>query len=231
MMQQKEESDNEIIDNNVYDLFVIFFARKSLPYSLFEENSFIEAIKLYKMRPNIKFSKHKLKERIMYMGEKVCTDVINKLSLDKTPVTLAIDGWTNVRSNKVTNLLLISNSISYYYSNIENYNNQNNAEWFSSQLQIKIDDLIKKEINIITITTNNENLMKATYKKIKEKYPILIDIPYAAHLLQLCLKNICSISKIELIINNILNIVNTIKNNKENRIKLKELQKAAGFEK
>jgi hypothetical protein len=184
---------------------------------------------LYK-QANVKLSKYKLKETTLQMGKKVERDIITKLSSNQYPVTLAVDGWTNVRSNKVTNLLLISNGTSYYHSSIENNETKNDTEWLSSQLEVKIRDLIKDKVNIIAITTDNENLMKATCKKLKKKFPFLIDIPCAAHLIQLCLKTITEIPKIKGIICEILRIVNIIKNNKETSQKLDEFQKADGSE-
>jgi hypothetical protein len=65
---------------------------------------------------------------------------------------------------------------------------------------------------------------------LKEKYPFLIDIPCAAHLMQLCLKIICEIPKIKEIISEISRIVDMIKYNKENSKKLEAFQRADGSE-
>jgi hypothetical protein len=48
--------------------------------------------------------------------------MLNMLSIKGQPITIALDGWTNVRSNKVTNILLICSGIAYYYTGIENEN-------------------------------------------------------------------------------------------------------------
>ena len=150
-------------------------------------------------------------------------NMIKNLISSKIPVTLALDGWTNVRSNKVTNLLLIANGISYYYASIENYNKQNNKEWLVSKISEKIDNMLDKGINLIALATDNEIVMKSTSIELKNKYPILITIPCSAHLIQLCLKNICNINVIKSIISNIITITNNFKY-KENKIKLYNLQ-------
>lgn len=98
----------------------MLFVTSSLPHSLLESAIFKIALDTYKRAPNVKLMQNKMKDRIQQLGEKTVDGILTKLSLQKSPVTLAIDGWTNVRSNKVTNLLLISNGISYFYASIEN---------------------------------------------------------------------------------------------------------------
>lgn len=216
-------------ENDVYEAFSKVFSSKSLPYTLIDNKNFIYALNLYK-KTDVTLTKYKLRDTTLQMGKKNEREIIAKLSANRHPVTLAIDGWTNVRSNKVTNLLLISNGTSYYHSSIENKETKNDAEWLSSQVGAKIGDLINDGVNIIAITTDNENLMKATCKKLKEKYPFLIDIPCAAHLMQLCLKTICEIPKIKEIISEISRVVDMIKYNKENSVKLETFQRADGSE-
>src|SRR5437868_800881 len=80
---KKDEANNLLDENEIYDIFSIAFAKNSLPYSLLEDKSFIQAVNLYKKYPEINFSKYKLKKRMLYVGEKVNNDIINKLSLDK----------------------------------------------------------------------------------------------------------------------------------------------------
>lgn len=53
------------------------------------------------------------------------------LAINKQLVTVAIDGRTNVRSNKAINILLISLGVTYYYANIENKNSMNMAKYLT----------------------------------------------------------------------------------------------------
>jgi len=220
---------NDINDDSVYTLFSIVFAKKSLPYSLIEDKHFNLAIEMYSKVPNLIMSAYKLKEKTLINGEKIYKDVINNLSKNKTPITLAIDGWTNVRSNKVTNILLMSNGNANFYSSIENYSSNNKADWLVSQLEIKINELINNNVIIVAITTDNENLMKAVCKKLKIIYPVLIDIPCCSHLFQLCLKSICDIDEINKVVKEVVYIINTVKNTRINAVKLEDLQKVDGI--
>jgi hypothetical protein len=79
--------------------------------------------------------------------------MLSTLLADGQPVTIALDGWTNIRSNKVTNILLICSGSIYYYTSIENKNDFNNVAWLIPKLTEVIDVLIKRKLNIIGITT------------------------------------------------------------------------------
>jgi len=222
----KNDAINETFleqENKIYHSFAIAFSKNSLPYSLFEDKYFINALLL--INKNIKLSKSKLKDTIISEGEIVKNTTINMLSINRQPVTLALDGWTNVRNNKVINILLICSGVAYYFASIENQNNHTNSEWLVNIIEEKLNFLINKGLNIIAITTDNENLMKSVKNKLNKKFPVLIIIPCSAHILNLCLKKICTIDRIKELINDTVDVINSIKNNISLKIKLIELQK------
>jgi hypothetical protein len=224
------EKENGITSEaEIYKALAIAFAKNSLPHSLIEDKYFKNALEIIKNNKTINLNKKNLRDVILIESEKINEELLINFELNKTPITLAIDGWTNVRSNKVTNLILIVEGISYYYASIENENNKNNVEWLAPQLEEKIKYLYSKKINIIAIVADNENLMKAISKKLKIKFPVLIDVPCAAHIIQLCFKKICEIQNIKNIINEINEIIYLIRNNKENRNKLCQLQIKEGI--
>lgn len=215
-------NQREIDESKIYQLFALAFAKNSLPHSLINDYYFRNAIEL--LNSNYKITKSKLRDAIISEGEKTNNEMLDTLSASNQPITLALDGWTNMRSNKVTNILLICSGIAYYYTSIENNKNLNNLEWLVPKITENIELLVKRGLNIIAITTDNENLMKALCKKIKMIFPVLINIPCSAHIIQLCFKKICHNEKIKLIIDKTMEYINTIKNNKKNKIKLLELQ-------
>lgn len=120
---------NDSNEDDLYNSLSSFFSKNSLPHSLVEDKYFKNLIDVIKKSNNINLNKKKLRNAILLEGKKINENILDKLGLSNQPVTLAIDGWTNVRSNKVTNLLLISNDTAYYYTSIENINNRNNTEW------------------------------------------------------------------------------------------------------
>ena len=127
-VQIKNTQNNNIMENNtvekeeteVYKLLSIAFAKNSLPHSLLDNNYYKIAIEILRKYPKIEVNKKKLKKTIISEGNKINESILDKLGNNKQPITLSIDGWTNKRSNKVINLLLISNGDVYYFGNIEN---------------------------------------------------------------------------------------------------------------
>lgn len=55
-----------------------------------------------------------------------------------SPVTVAFDGWTNVRHDKVTNIVAVCSGVAYYWSSIVNSTESNTARW----LQQPVSDAI-----------------------------------------------------------------------------------------
>jgi len=195
------------------------FSKNHLSYALIENPYFIEFLNSVKNEPEILITKQKLKESVISEGNKIKSTVLKNLASSKNPITLAIDGWTNARSNKVINLLLISNGISYYYASIENYDSNNDNKLLVSVLDDHLHNLFDMGLNIVALTTDNESLMKVTVDELKTKYDILISMPCSAHLIQLCLKKICQLKNIVPIIEKITFITNEFKH-KKNKIEL-----------
>lgn len=212
----------------IYDLFAIMFAKHSLPYSLTESQYFRNTVAACtnKTYPNLKITKQKLKECILSEAERIRNDMFEMLSCDRHPITIAFDIWTNTRSNKVTNVLLISNGIAYYSTSIENHSNSNNVAWLIPKLKDHITLLIQKKLNIIAVTTDNENLMRATCRKLNELFPVLITVPCAAHIMQLGFKKVVSYPTIKIIIDEAISIINIVGNSLTNSNNLKQLQEA-----
>lgn len=209
---------------NIHTAYSRAFAKNSLSHSLLENNYFIDFITAIKENPEVTISKKKLRELILLDGDKLKNNIICNLKFSRQPITLAIDGWTNVRSNKVINLMLIVNGNIYYYDSIENKDNGNNKEYLLTLFVEKINDLLNKGLNLIAVTTDNEILMKSVCNELVKIFPILINIPCSAHLIQLCLKNICNSEKFKDTVDNIINLLNKFKDKKQNRIKLYNLQ-------
>lgn len=66
--------------------------------------------------------------------------------------------------------------------------------------------------------------MKLVKKQLIKKFPVLLDVPCAAHIIQLCLKKIFEIENIENIISVVDNIVHYFRNNVENKKNLYQEQ-------
>ena len=63
-----------------------------------------------------------------------------------TILLLAIDGWTNYKKNKVTNVSILNPKMkhTYYWTSFENEDDFNTAEWNSNKLIPLIKNLLEK---------------------------------------------------------------------------------------
>jgi hypothetical protein len=52
---------------------------------------------------------------------------LKKILASQEPVTLALDGWTNVNHHKVTNLVLLNQGRAYFWSSVQNDSRHNTA--------------------------------------------------------------------------------------------------------
>lgn len=53
--------------------------------------------------------------------------VLKKILASNEPVTLALDGWTNVNHHKVTNLILLNQGRAYFWNSVQNDSRHNTA--------------------------------------------------------------------------------------------------------
>jgi hypothetical protein len=126
-------------------------------------------------------------------------------------VTISIDGWTNVRQCKVTNVLLIADGVAFYWNSHENvyfkvllciylilysfthimlcYVVKNEAAYVVNFMTPIIDDLLTRGVKVNAIVTDNEQLMVSVRRQIKQRYPWFVRVADAAHIIQLIVKS------------------------------------------
>ena len=106
------------------------------------------------------------------------------------PITVAVDGWTNVKQEKVTNVCLIAGGIAYYWCSIVNTHEKNDAEWVATRLSAVFRTLIDAHhLQIVALVVDNESVNKAIYSRLVVEFPFLIYIPCAAHTVQLVVRS------------------------------------------
>ena len=108
-------------------------------------------------------------------------------------MTIAIDGWTNVRHTKVTNILLLtqlSGGVAYYWCSITNTYAANTAVWLESVLTPVLQQLVTLGVRFAALVADNEAVNDALWKHLLEPFPFLIRIPCAAHTIQLVVRQV-----------------------------------------
>jgi hypothetical protein len=156
--------------------------------------------------------------------------VIDRLKAQcvSAPVTIAVDGWTNVRHDKVNNVIPLCAGRAYYWTSIVNTLDRNTAEWLHPRLVESFGSLISKGILIVAMVADNEEVNNSLYNRMHDTYPFLVQVPCAAHTLQLIVKKILKLNGVSTVISSMNDILNAFMSSKENRLKLKNLQLESG---
>jgi hypothetical protein len=122
--------------NNVYSkqsidsLFSTAFACLSLPAQALERQEFINMLIGFRQSSADPPSRKALRRAHLVNAAQLQEKVIDRLKAhsQSAPVTIAVDGWTNVRHDKVTNVIPLCAGQAYYWESIVNILDRNTAE-------------------------------------------------------------------------------------------------------
>ncbi len=154
------------------------------------------------------YTKYQIVKETFRLGDETTTRMLSNLSTDDRIITMGLDGWLDNTKAAITNIMLIDGNSSHFYKSIENLCQNTTTEYLFGIVSTAIEDLISKNIKIIAITTDNENKMVKLKDKIVDKYKMLIPIPCAAHVINLCFKRLKTLPVITAVINDTIVIIN-----------------------
>jgi hypothetical protein len=198
------------------------FAFSSIAYSVVQTEEFREFLRYTGWPADRPITRQALKAAIMLEATELKKQLTDKL--DGTVVSLAVDGWTNVRHQKVTNVVVIMGGVAYYWCSITNKSEKNTAEWVANQLQPTIDALLTTHhVRLVSLIVDNEAVNKATHRILVERWPFLVHVPCAAHTIQLIVRNCLSHETFASTVTQVLTIVRFF-DIKENRLALLAIQ-------
>jgi Protein of unknown function (DUF 659)/hAT family C-terminal dimerisation region len=150
-------------------------------------------------------------------------EVVQKL-IAAGPVTVAIDGWTNTRHDKVTNVIPIGAGMSYYWQSIVNVSNTNTAEWQQAPMESALQSLMRAGVRVVALATDNEAVNGKLHRLLQPKFPFLIHVPCAAHTIQLCVRKILTLPAAAEVWESVTKIIAHFSASKDARLLLKSLQ-------
>jgi hypothetical protein len=154
------------------------------------------------------------------------THLITRLRNSQTPVTLAVDGWTNVRHDKVTNVLLLQGGQAFYWCSITNDAESNTADWLAARIRPVLDTLTREhQVRVVALVADNEAVMGALHDRLEPHFPFLIRVPCAAHTLQLAVRDCLASEEHAQTVTEFLSFVKHFEK-KEHRLALRDLQRA-----
>ena len=163
-----------------------------------------------------------LKASMFKQSHELRSNLIRRLA--SKPITVAADGWTNVRQKKVTNVCLLADGVAYYWCSIVNTHEKNDAKWVAARLSIVFHTLIETHhLHIAALVVDNESVNKATFNLLVSEFPFLIYIPCAAHTVQLAVRSCLTLPSFANTLTQLQSLIRFF-DIKENRNALKQQQ-------
>jgi len=200
------------------------FAVHSLPHNLLSADEFKEFIKVVRETTSPVPGRERLRSDIITQGKATVERVYQVLSRCVLPCTIVLDGWTNVRHNKVSNILLCDGNSTYFCFSHENSEEKNDVKHLKETLVPLLEIFLEKKVEFIALTVDNEATMTALAKALKLKFPWLLHIPCAAHTIQLCLEKIAKLPTLKPTFDEVFEVVDAFAKDKDARLKLRKLQ-------
>ena len=150
-----------------------------------------------------------------------------------SPISLAIDGWTNTRHHKVTNLLCLCGGQAYYWCSIVNRYERNTAKWLLSPISKAIAELVNHGVRVVALVADNEAVNGKLHQLLVPTFPFLILSSCAAHTVQLCVNRALHVHGIREIMRTMEGVIRQFRQGKQSkalRLQLANLQRQAGGE-
>jgi len=206
----------------------LFFATNHIAYNVADSASFRSFCAALRGSTAAVPGRRAVKNAVADLAESTRSAVVQRITGQTAPVTVAIDGWTNVRHTKVTNLLLLCSGVAYYWCSIPNTYAANTAEWLASALTPRLEGIVELGIRFVALVADNEAVNGALFDRLVTPFPFLIRIPCAAHTIQLVVRQIMALTKFRRTLEGMQSILSSFERQKAERMRLRTLQQSAG---
>ena len=211
------------------------FARHALSHRLADSMEWTEFLECVRRSTCKVPNRATVKQAQSELAAQLRFEVIAKLRAHSvtSPISIAIDGWTNTRHHKVTNLLCLCGGQAYYWKSIVNRYDKNTAAWLLKPIAAAIAELLEYDIRIIALVADNEAVNGKLYKLLTPQFPFLLLSPCAAHTVQLCVNKALAVTGIKEVMKTMEGIVRQFRKgmqSKQLRLQLCNLQLRGGAE-
>jgi hypothetical protein len=206
----------------------LFFATNHIAYHVADSASWATLVAAIRSSSCAAPKRKGVKAAVRQLANSIKQDVLQRLQSSSAPVTVAIDGWTNVRQTKVTNVVLLCCGAAYYWCSIANTYDANTATWLEQQLSPVLNELVASGVRFSALVADNEAVNDALWTQLTASFPFLIRVPCAAHTIQLVVHQIMLIRRFERCITTVRSIIRRFEKNKADRLQLRQLQSVGG---
>jgi hypothetical protein len=202
-----------------------FFATNHIAYNIADSASFRTFVAAVRSSSKPAPNRKAIKRSITELAGSIKNEVLTGLTTSTTPVTVAIDGWTDVTQTKVTNVVLINSGVAYYWCSIPNAYAKNDAAWLYKELQPRLLELIEVGVRFAALVADNESVNNALFNLLTPSFPFLIRVPCAAHTIQLVVHQVMLIPGFRSTLAVVKDIISRFATQKDARLTLRTLQK------
>jgi hypothetical protein len=208
----------------------VLYAKHALPHRLadsVEMRDYCDKIRSSTIKPP---GRAAIKAAQADLADEMRLLLIDKLAAYSitSPISLAIDGWTNTRHHKVTNILCLCGGQAYYWCSVVNRYEKNTAQWLLTPISRAMKDLSESGIRITAFVADNEAVNGKLYRLLKPQYSHLLLSPCAAHTIQLCVNKTLKVHGIFEVMSQVEGVVRQFRkgpNSKQLRQQLANLQR------
>ena len=201
---------------------VDFFLHEGLPFQLADSPALHLWLELHRRGDGAMLNRRQLAASLHDRVEGVMVQVIQRLAACGG-VTVGIDGWTNVRHDKVINLCPLGRGVAYYWRSVV-LQARADAQSQSGPISHHLLSLIDKGVRVVAIVTDNEAVNGAVYRRLRTDFPFLIHLPCAAHTIQLCVRKVMELPTVRTVVSALTALLAAFKASKELRVRLKAQQ-------
>ena len=219
--------DNEVmrVDNAaLLPALALLFARCSWAHQIIEFDELINAAQAIRSSTCPLPDRRQLRAAVISEAQNLRGRVVRQLRIfcRSSPITVAIDGWTNVNTAKVTNVVLICGGEAYYWCSIVNGSHHNTAVWLRDPLVEVLNDIKAQGLAFTGLVADNERVNTTLWELLLAPFPFLLRTACAAHLVQLCVLKALELPVIDPILTTMEGVIRQFRY-KVNRLKLKQV--------
>jgi hypothetical protein len=117
--------------------------------------------------------------------------VINRLQAS-SGVTVGMDGWTNVRREKVINLVPVADGVAFYWDSVV-LKQRSTAVAQLPLISAALQSIINEGVVVVGLSFDNESVNFTLFQLLLRNFRFLIHVPCAAHTIQLCVKSVLAL--------------------------------------
>lgn len=215
----------------------VCYAENSIAHNVAQSDSFKTMLQFVRThahvlpveRPVSIVNRQIIRDEQSAIAKELRGDIIRKLR--HLPVTVAIDGWTDINQTKVTNVVLLSEGNAYYWTGIFNKANANSGQFIADKMIPILKQLQKHGLHIVALATDNESAMTVAHSliakhRVGDTYPFreLIHVRCGAHTINLIVGELLKHPVASSIIHEMIASIQAITYSKELRHKFIAIQ-------